>query len=217
MIKAIIFDWDGTLANSMKAIVYSFQKVLKKVDCKVNNEFIERRIGIGTKKTIIEALEECNITLDPELIEELSKEKILIQTKKTDQVNLFKGAIELLKDLEGKLKIGLATMSGRKVIDSMISSKKIEKYFDSIISADDITNPKPNPEIFLKCSNYLRVFPKDCLVIEDSIFGIRAAKAAKMKCIAVTTGQYSKKELEKEHPNLIISSLLEKNIILNFI
>jgi HAD superfamily hydrolase (TIGR01509 family) len=217
MVKAVIFDWDGTLADTKKAVVRSFQKVLGEAGCVVSDEFIERRIGIGTKKTIIEAFRECHMRLDVSTLEKLAKEKIRIQAELTDIVSLLEGAAELLENLHGRIKIALATMSSRKVVDKLLPEKRIEGYFDVVVTADEIVKPKPNPEVFLVSAARLGVKPEDCVVVEDSVFGVRAAKAAKMKCIAVSSGAYSREELQEETPDLMINSLVEKERILHFI
>jgi HAD superfamily hydrolase (TIGR01509 family) len=217
MVKAVIFDWDGTLADTRGAVVQSFQRVLGEVDCVVTDEFIERRMGIGTKKTIEEALKECNIELNDEMLENLVREKIRIQASLTNIVSLFEGAVELLEELQGRTKIALATMSGRKVVDKLLPEKRIEEYFDVVVTADEISKPKPDPEVFLVSAAKLDVEPEDCVVIEDSVFGVRAAKAAEMKCIAVPSGAYTKEELQEENPDLMIDALTEKEKILRFI
>jgi len=217
MIKAVIFDWDGTLADTKKAVVQSFQKVLVEAGCVVSDEFIERRMGIGTKKTIEEAFRECNMRFDDEMLENLAREKIKIQVSLTEIVDLFEGAAELLEELQGRAKIALATMSGRKVVDKILPEKRITTYFDVVVSADEIVNPKPDPEVFRVSAKKLGVDPKDCVVVEDSVFGVRAAKAAEMKCIAVPSGAYSGEELQQENPDLMINSLTEKERILDFI
>jgi HAD superfamily hydrolase (TIGR01509 family) len=217
MAKAVIFDWDGTLADTRKAVVQSFQTVLTEASCRVSDEFIARRMGIGTKKTIIEAFRECNMRLDVSTLEKLADEKVRIQAGLADIVSLFDGATELLESLQDKTKIALATMSSRKVVDKLLPAKRIAKYFAVVVSADEVANPKPDPEVFLMAAKKLGVAPEDCVVVEDSVFGVRAAKAANMKCIAVPSGAYSKEELEQEQPNLMIDSLLEKEKILTFI
>ncbi len=93
MVEAVIFDWDGTLADTKKAVVQSFQKVLTEEECSVSDEFIERRMGIGTKKTIIEAFRKCNMRLDVSTLEKLASEKIRIQAGLTEIVSLFDGVI----------------------------------------------------------------------------------------------------------------------------
>ena len=217
MIKAVIFDWDGTLADTKKAVVQSFQKTLGEAGCSVSDEFIERRIGIGTKKTIIEALRECHMRRDVSTLEKLANEKIRIQAELTDIVTLFDGVNELLEALQGRIKIGLATMSSRKVVDKLLPEKKIESCFDVVVTADEIVKPKPDPEIFLVSAARLGVKPEDCVVVEDSVFGVRAAKAAEMRCIAVSSGVYSREELAEENPDLMIDSLVEKERVLSFI
>jgi beta-phosphoglucomutase len=215
--KAVIFDWDGTLADTKKPVVQSFQTVLKKSGCLVGNDTIEKRIGIGTKNTLEKILEECNMQFDQVLLEKLAEEKIKTQLRLIKAVHLFDGAIELLEELQGKIKIALATMSPRKVIDAILSEKKIKKYFNVVFSADEVISPKPNPEIFLISAKSLGIESKDCIVVEDSVFGIKAAKEAKMKCIAVSSGAYSREELQKEQPNIVVASLMEKEKILKFI
>jgi len=217
MIKAVIFDWDGTLADTKEAVVRSFQKVLVEAGCLVSDEFIERRVGVGTKKTLEEVLEECDVRFDDDMLENLAGEKIRIQANLTEIVSLFDGAIELLENLQGRIKIALATMSSRKVVDKLLSEKRIGGYFDVVVSADEIFKPKPDPEVFLVSATKLGVKPEDCVVVEDSVFGVRAAKAAKMKCIAVSSGAYSWEELQEENPDLMINSLVEKERILHFI
>lgn len=217
MFKAVIFDWDGTLAETRKAVIKSFQTVLTDAGCNVNDEFIIRLMGIGTKKTIIEAFKSCNKRLNVSMLEKLAKEKVRIQEKNTSKVKLMDGAYDLLEELYGKTKIALATMSSRPVIDKLLTEKRIEKFFDVVITADEVTTPKPDPEVFTITAKKLGISPQHCIVIEDSIFGLKAAKSAKMKCIAVTSGAYSKKELKKENPQLIIKSLGDKKRILQLI
>jgi HAD superfamily hydrolase (TIGR01509 family) len=217
MAKAVIFDWDGTLADTRKAVVQSFQTVLTAAGCRVSDEFIARRMGIGTKKTIIEAFRECHMRLDVSTLEKLADEKVRIQAGLADIVSLFDGAAELLEALQDKTKIALATMSSRKVVDKLLPAKRITAYFDVVVSADEVAYPKPDPEVFLIAAKKLGVTPEDCVVVEDSVFGVRAAKAANMKCVAVPSGAYSKEELEQEQPDLMIDSLLEKERILKFV
>lgn len=217
MILAVIFDWDGTIADTKKAVIQSFQKVLTQAGCNVTDEFILRLMGIGTKKTIIEAFKKCKKRLDVSTLEKLAEEKVTIQAELTNDVRFIDGAIELLELLHGKTKIALATMSSRRVVDKILSEKKIKTYFDVVVTADEVNKPKPNPEIFLSVAKKLGVDQKDCVVIEDSIFGVRAAKKAKMTCIAVPSGVYNKKELEQEHPDIVVNSLVEKETVLQFI
>ncbi len=214
MFEAVIFDWDGTLADTRQAIVISFQKALSEINCKVSDEYIERRIGIGAADTIRDILRSAKMQFDEKLIQRLVERKSQFEIELTDQVKLFPGARELLEALHGKVKMGLASMNNRSVIMRMVKANEIARYFDTILTADSILHSKPDPEIFLKTASNLKTSPEKCVVIEDSIFGAKAAKSANMSCIAVLTGVYSKQELEKEKPDLIVKMLKDKQIIL---
>ena len=115
------------------------------------------------------------------------------------------------------MKIALATMSNSKVIDKTLREKGVQRYFDYVLTADEVRNPKPDPEVFLKCAEALKIRPEKCVVIEDSIFGVIAARRAGMRCIAIPSGFYSRSDLEKEKPDLIVDSIREKERILAYI
>ena len=169
------------------------------------------------REELEEVLEECKVRFDDEMLENLAIEKIRIQANLTEIVSLFDGAIELLEELQGRIKIALATMSSRKVVGKLLSEKRIGGYFDVVVSADEIVKPKPDPEVFFISATKLGLKPEDCVVVEDSVFGVRAAKAAKMMCIVVSSGAYSREELEEENPDLMIDSLVEKARVLGFV
>jgi HAD superfamily hydrolase (TIGR01509 family) len=154
---------------------------------------------------------------DETLIKRLVEKKIQNEIEMSSDVKLFDGSLALLESLQGKVKLSLASMNDREVIDNLLKITGTQRFFDAILTADDIAEPKPNPEIFLKCARKLRSSPERCVVVEDSVFGVKAAKTAKMGCIAVLTGVYSREELEKADPDLIVDSLKEKSEVLNFI
>ena len=108
-------------------------------------------------------------------------------------------------------------MNSREVINNLVEVLAVSKFFDVILTVDEVTKSKPDPEIFLKTAQKLRSAPNHCVVVEDSIFGVKAAKAAGMSCVAVTQGAYNKLELNEAKPDLVVSSLQEKEVILKFI
>ncbi len=213
MFEAVIFDWDGTLADTRQVIVISFQKALSETNCRVSAEYIERRIGIGAAETFREILRSAGKPFDEKLVQHLIKRKSQLEIELADQVKLFPGARDLLESLSGKVKLGLASMNNRVVIMHLVRAKDLKKYFEAILTADSVSHSKPDPEIFLKMASELEMNPEKCVVFEDSIFGVKAAKSAGMGCVAVTTGVYSKQELEKEKPNLVVKTLKESKIL----
>lgn len=217
MFRAVIFDWDGTLADTKRVIVEASKRVLADVGCMVNDEFIERRIGIGSAVILRDALDEKGVKYDRELLEELVRKKNELQRDLSEHVKLFEGAVELLEQLYGRIKIALATMCSRKVIEKLLLEKGIGKYFEVLVTADEVSRPKPNPEIFKTSQRKLGVNPEGCLVIEDSVFGVKAAKAAGMQCIAIPSGPFTEEELRRENPDLLVDTIAEKDRILHFL
>ena len=217
MFDTVIFDWDGTLADTRRAVVSSFQNALSETQCRISDEFIERRIGIGSAETFREILRHQKVKIDQALIARLVGKKIAAELEMNNEIRLFEGAIELLESLQGKVKLGLASMNNREVIEHALQSRGIRKLFNTVITAEDISRPKPNPEIFLKCAMRLTSSPGKCVVIEDSIFGVSAAKTGGMSCIAILTGVFSAGELSKAHPDLILNSLTMRREILDFV
>ena len=95
-----------------------------------------------------------------------------------------KGVIELLKKLKRKgIKLGIASSSHRNLIEYILRRLNIVRLFDFVVSAEDIANSKPNPEIFLRSARGLRVEPVECLVVEDAKLGVEAAKNAGMRVV----------------------------------
>jgi len=215
---AVLFDWDGTLADTRRVIVNTFQKaVLEIIGIDVSAEFIERRIGTGAAQTFREILQSANKPDDNTIIKRLLSKKIEFEISMSDDVKLFPGARELLEALQGKVSIALASMNNCLVIEELLQKLNIRNCFEVILTVEEVTKFKPDPEIFLKSASKLNIRPEDCVVVEDSIFGVQAARNAGMECIAVLTGVYSRKELETASPSLIVKSLTEKNKILNLI
>jgi HAD superfamily hydrolase (TIGR01509 family) len=212
MFEAVIFDWDGTLADTRKVIVVSFQKALKEINLEVPTEYIERRIGIGASDTFREILTAANRRVDEKVVKQLVERKSKVQIELANEVMLFEGARELLEELQGKLKVGLASMNNRSVIMHLLQNNAITDYFNTILTVEAVSHSKPDPEIFLKTAENLNAKPKNCVVFEDSIFGVKAAKSADMECVATTTGVYSRKELAAEKPDLIVGTLKDPKI-----
>lgn len=213
MFEAAIFDWDGTLADTRKAIVISFQKALKEINLEVPTEYIERRIGIGAAETFREILQAANRQVDEKVVKQLVERKSKVQIQLAEEVELFEGARELLEALRGKVKVGLASMNSRAVVMHLLQLNGIAECFDVVLTVEAVSHSKPDPEIFLKTAQQINVKPQACVVFEDSLFGVKAAKSAHMSCIAVTTGVYSERELQVENPDLIVKTLKDPQIL----
>ncbi|MCL5876199.1 MAG: HAD family phosphatase [Candidatus Bathyarchaeota archaeon] len=213
MFEAVLFDWDGTLADTRRGIVVSFQKALKEINLEVPTQYIERRIGIGASETFREILQAANRRVDEKVVKQLVERKSKVQIQLADEVELFEGVEELLAALHGKVKVGLASMNNRAVIMHLLQMKGLADCFDAVLTVEAVSRSKPEPEIFLKTAQALKAAPVRCVVFEDSIFGVKAAKAAGMACVATTTGVYGGEELAAEKPDLIVETLSDPQIL----
>ena len=104
-------------------------------------------------------------------------------------------------------------MNNSDVIGVLLKKMAVADCFQVLLTGDRVSRSKPDPEIFLKAASELDVKPEFCVVFEDSIFGVQAAKSASMGCIAVSTGVYNDHELEEFKPNLIVKNLKDPRIL----
>ena len=160
MFEAVIFDWDGTLADTRKVIVVSFLKALKEINLEVSTQFIERRIGVGASETFREILLAANRRFDEDILKQLVERKSKVQIELAMEVTLFDGARELLEALQGKVKVGLASMNNRAVIMHLLQKNELADCFDEILTVETVSHSKPDPEIFLKTAEQLETKPQ---------------------------------------------------------
>lgn len=114
------------------------------------------------------------------------------------------GAVELLEFLSArKFPLGLATSSNHILIEAVLTKTQTALYFNEITSAEFLQYGKPHPEVFLKCAENLKIAPKDCLVIEDSVNGVLAGKAAGMTVIAIPDAEHKHDERFKTADHLL--------------
>ena len=121
------------------------------------------------------------------------------------QVQGRPGAIELVDRLRGRVPLALASNSGREIVDTALATARLAEAFDAIVTADDVSDGKPAPDIYLLACERLGVRPEDSLALEDTPSGIAAAKAAGLACIAVP--QFA--ETDVSEADRVIDSLEE--------
>ena len=183
-IKAIIFDVDGTLIDSMW--------IWKQVDI----EFLGKR-GIALPERLqfeIEGMSYSETAIYfkarfdlPETLEEIKEEwRIMAQDYYKWHIELKSGAKEFLKLLHDKgFTIGIATSNSRELVDHMLANHGIGQYFSHIRTSCEVDKGKPHPDVYLKVAEDMGIEPDYCLVFEDTIAGVMAAKSAGMKVFAM--------------------------------
>ena len=129
-------------------------------------------------------IEKHNQTAAIEELIGLREERLIRMLRK--QEPLFDGVTDLIQRLAKRYPLGLASGSIHRVIDEVLAIQNLRSYFMDITSSEDVSVPKPSPEIFLLSAKRLGVLPEKCCVIEDTVNGIKAAKAAGMTAVAIT-------------------------------
>jgi HAD superfamily hydrolase (TIGR01509 family) len=184
-IKAVIFDLDGVIADSEPISGKSTAMVLQKRGVRLTDE--ERRLAFGRRSPDIfrDALRSRKKAFTKGTIEAMVEEKntIMLELMK-GSLKAVPGSLELIRLLSGKgLRLALATSSHKDKMEMELKELGIKGLFPVVVTGDGVSKGKPNPEIFLLAAKRIGVPPSGCAVIEDSAFGVQAAKAAGMLAI----------------------------------
>ncbi len=214
MLKAIIFDFDGVIAHTEPIHLQAFQIVLEEERISLSEEqYYERYLAYDDKTFFKKLLEDRAVNHSDDYISRLVTRKSLHYNRLiTGNVELFPGVLELISEVRGRVRLAIGSGALRQEIEHILNFAGIRKDFEFIVGAEDVEKCKPAPDVYLEVHRRLNVqslpedvvLLKECLVIEDSISGVRAARSAGMKCIAVTNS-YPMERLSEA--NLVIESL----------
>lgn len=184
--KAVLFDMDGVIVDSMPYHFISWFETLKKYNVTVSPFDVYEKEGEKCEVCVERFFKRDKIQCDNKVIAEVLKLRDKLY-KKYFKVHLFADIEAVLNKLKGKgFLLAIVTGSNREKVKSMLPKKIISK-FDVIIAADMIKRGKPHPDSYLTAAKQLKVKPEECIVVENAPYGIKAAKTAKMFCVAVTT------------------------------
>lgn len=206
MIKAILFDLDGLMVDSEPHSIASWQAVLAKRNVQFDQAALDSVLGQRVIETAELAIRLFHL---PDRPEDLAQEKAEYQIAHLNgNVTAMPGLHELLDFVDQSgLKKAVASSGLRRYIDAVLTTTGVRDRFSVIISADDVINGKPAPDVFLAAAKKLNVDPENCLVLEDAPFGVQAAKAAGMTCFAVPNAHSH--ALDLSLADRILSSLHE--------
>jgi len=191
--RAVLFDLDGTLIDSKVQHISSWKELFERHGYPVSEADVVRSFG-QTSRHIVRSMlagqcDETQVTAMADEKEAIYRELI------RDELELLPGAPELLDALrKADYRIALATSAPPENVSMVLHELRIGPLFDEVVGEQDISRSKPDPEIFLLAAERLNVAPCRCVVFEDSPSGVKAAIAAEMHCVAVTTG-YSRHDL----------------------
>ncbi|HWP24514.1 MAG TPA: HAD family phosphatase [Candidatus Binatia bacterium] len=196
MLRAVIFDFNGIIVDDEPIHFQLFQRVLSEEGIGLSEEaYYERYLGFDDRGAFMASFRDHHRPLSEEKLCALVERKAAYyQEAIRNHVSIFPGVKELIVQLRPVLSLAVASGALRREIETILNTAGLLPYFDAIVSAEDVTQGKPEPEIFLKALVALNarghtgapIQPGECLVIEDSKEGVRGARRAGMKCLAVT-------------------------------
>ena len=185
--KAFIFDLDGVIVDTAKYHFIAWQKIAQELGIEFTPEHNEDLKGVSRVRSLDIILELGKINASQE-----DKNKWLIQKNDNylsylvnmDQSEILPGVLPILQFLKEK-KQAIALGSASKNARPILEKTGIINYFDAIVDGNDVTNAKPDPEVFLQAAKLLNITPENAIVFEDSVAGIQAANVANMTSIGI--------------------------------
>jgi beta-phosphoglucomutase family hydrolase len=175
--KALIFDLDGTLSDSLPVHVETWNKIGEKLGFKFDPQIVYEMTGRPTIEFAEHVVKRYQLDADPHEIVRMKQQsfwKMAHLLKPVDEV------VALVKANYGKIPMSVGTGASRRSAEVQLKELNLTHYFDAIVSADDVTSHKPNPETFLECARLMNIEARFCQVFEDGDLGISAAEKAGM-------------------------------------
>jgi len=206
--KAVIFDMDGVIYDSSPYVWKARNIYLKKYGVKITSQEISKLLGKSLRDQLSYINKKYGLSIS---YEDFSRKTREIQVKlMKNKLKPKSGVEKLIYDLKKhKIKIAIASSNMRKFIIEDLKIMKLKDKFKVITSVEEVERHKPAPDIFLITAKKLKVKPENCLVIEDAVNGLQAAKKAGMKAVAVLT-KFHKKE-EFKDVDLVVRSIKNLN------
>ncbi|HEX3033655.1 MAG TPA: HAD family phosphatase [Thermodesulfobacteriota bacterium] len=215
MLRAVIFDFDGVIADAEPVHLRAFQLVLGEEGISLSREdYYNKYLALDDKTCFAHILKDNKRDFDKTLIDDLVARKSRCYDKFIENhIVIFPGVKDFVKGLYSRYFLAIGSGALRHEIETILGRAGLGDEFKIIVSAEDVENCKPHPEVFIKVLHQINrltslnnetIFPYECLVIEDSIAGIKAAHYAGMKCLAITNS-YTAERLSKA--DVVVDSL----------
>ncbi|MCD5397697.1 HAD family phosphatase [candidate division NPL-UPA2 bacterium] len=205
---AVIFDLDGVIIDSEPLHKRAWKAVFEEKGIILKGEELAESVGTTDRFLLKKIIRENNLEPDQEKWYEKKREKYNVLLK--NNLQAFPGAISLIKKLSERHSLALASSAWRKNIKFVLNKLRLTEYFKVVIGREDVGNHKPNPDVYLLAGERLALPFHKCIVIEDSLAGIRAAKKAGMKCIAIANSFPPERLKETD---LVVNTLEDKTIL----
>lgn len=181
--KGLIFDLDGTLADSMPIHYIAWKNAAAQFGIDFTPELFMELAGIPLYPTVEKLNQFFGKTIDPKELGDLKEAEFEKNMHLTPEIRIV---TDLVRDNYGKIPMAIGTGGSRRLALKTLEIIGLQNYFDVMVTSEDVSNHKPHPETFLKCAEQMGVAPSDCEVFEDGILGMQAAKSAGMMVVDVT-------------------------------
>lgn len=205
--RAAIWDVDGTLVDTAELHFQAWQAVCREQGRDFTRSDFAATFGQRNPEIIRTLFGEC---FTPEQIAAFGDRKeVLYRSAASKGVELLPGARRLVEDLH---RAGFAQAIGssapRANLDLILRITGIARFFDAQVSSEDTQRGKPDPQVFVLAADRLGVVPARCVVLEDAVAGVQAARAGGMKCVAVrSVGHHSEASLRQAGADLVVDTL----------
>jgi HAD superfamily hydrolase (TIGR01509 family) len=193
--RALIFDLDGTLVDTVYAHVFAWQKALEEAGMPIDGWRIHRRVGMSGGLFTRAVAREVGRDLSPSEAETLQRRHGELFRQLLPERRALPGSVALLRRLrEARVPHGIATSGRRPEIDASLAALEVPKEM-VVVERGDVTRAKPAPDLFLACQRRLGVPAQDCYVVGDAVWDLLAARRAEMLSVGVLSGGYGEDEL----------------------
>ena len=184
MIQTVIFDMDGVIVDTEPVHHFAYHQHFSDLNIDVSDEMYASFTGFSTKNTYEKLKQDFGLNYEIEFLVNKKRELFNDAFDKKEDLFLLEGVEDLIRDLHGNgMQLVLASSSAKVTIERIFTRFKLHQFFTHIVSGEDFPKSKPNPAIFVHAA-FLSGTPKEnCIVIEDSTNGIKAANAAGIYCI----------------------------------
>jgi len=187
-LKAVIFDMDGVIVDSEPEYQRVGMELVKKYGASVTLDYLREYTGIDSMTMWAHIRERFSL---PPTAQELCREeeRLMRQYYENGKLQVIEPAVSLIKSAhETGYRTGIASASGKENIAAVLRRVNIGDFVDAAVSGSEVPRHKPHPDIYLHTAQLLGVKPEECVVIEDSLAGVAAARAAGMRVIRYAAG-----------------------------